>query len=229
MLPRRSTDQQVVADMDIAAIRYLPSWRAALTQAQHDGWNIIATGDWSWVHESPNGAKAWRITPFDPAFDAFAKVCLTTDHPHLPRIEATQQHPGGGSSVIMERLDRISERTARAWLEDFANATKGPLASLRQLLHDRADQSTIPLFVGIDANPANVLVRPSDGVVVFTDAYWINGPHLMTLMRTEPSEALDAYPADVLKNWAHLPCMDEETTAMILRQIDGTLAASEET
>lgn len=210
-----------MSKIDIATLRAFSSWRAARTHADDSGWDVIATGDWSWVYAAPDRASVWRISPFDPAFDAFAELCLTAENPHLPRIEAIHHHRAGGTSTIMERLERLPEAEAGDWLANLASAAEGSVADLRQLLQHHADRSTIPLFAGIDTNPANVLVRPADGVVVFTDAYWVNGPQLLELVKTAPRRAVDAYPARALENWAHLPCMDSATTALILGQIGG--------
>lgn len=120
----------------------------------------------------------------------------------------------------MEWLDPVSTIDAETWFESFEQEKEGTEADARRLLEDTAAHIKLPLFAGLDKNPDNVLRRSSDGTLVLTDAFWINGPRLYEMIHTEPQEALALYPADALEQWAHLPCMDEQATASILAAID---------
>ncbi len=100
----------------------LSSWRAARAAAESGGWVLAATGDWSWLYRSPEGDQAWRITPFDPAFRAFANVCRTSTNPHLPRILELHDHTNAGYSVIMEWLDPVAKVAADRWFGEFEHA-----------------------------------------------------------------------------------------------------------
>jgi len=196
-----------------------PSWRAALAQAEASGWRVAATGDWSWVYRSPEGDRAWRITPFDPAFRAFIDICLASSNRHLPRLEGVHEHAEGGYSVIMEWLDPVPEPSAAKWFDQFEKATDGEIAEARRLLVDAAASIELPLFAGLDKTPANLLRRQSDGAYVFTDAFWIDGRRLFEMIETRPADALALFSADSLEHWAHLPCMDTRGTDLILRAI----------
>lgn len=199
----------------------IDGWRDSKAYAEENQWPLLATGDWSWVYNVPNTEIVWRITPFDPAFEVFVKTCLSSPaNPHLPDIHGNHTHRMGGATTVMERLDEVERELAESWFADLDRGGTPALEQLRQGISAPELGSDVSLFVGIDRNPANVLRRPSDGELVFTDAFWINGPLLLELVRTAPEKALENYPRSKLAEWAHLPCMDEATTTLILRAID---------
>lgn len=198
----------------------LPSWREAREMAVSRGWSLLDTGDWSWVYRDPSADRVWRITPFDPAFDLFAEVCrLAGPNPHLPRVDDHVIHPGGGSTTIMELLEPVAPNDATEWLAQLDNRATAELRELIDMLSGEGIGLGIPLFAGIDRNPANVMARPSDGALVLTDAFWIEGRKLLQMIEDEPEAAVRLFPAERLRDWAHLPCMDQPTTRMILRQL----------
>ncbi len=80
-------------------------------------------------------------------------------------------------------------------------------------------ESDIPLLVGLDLNPANLLRRPASGEIVFTDALWIHGVRLFELVGHSPAEALGLFSRAELEAYAHLPCMDPAATAAILESL----------
>ena len=91
--------------------------RALLTNA---GWQLLATGDWSWVFASPDEAVVARVTPWDPAYRLHAKACLrNTGHPHLPRISAIVPILGDGYVVFIERLNACDETRAAAFCAEL--------------------------------------------------------------------------------------------------------------
>jgi len=199
----------------------MSGWREAKGHADGNGWTLLATGDWSWVYEVAGTATVWRITPFDPAFEVFVQTCRDhSGNPHLPSIEANHVHPAGGMTTVIERLEEVDDTTAREWLTDLDAGITPKLGDLREILEQDTARADVPLFEGVDRNPANVLQRRRDGTFVLTDGFWINGPLLLELVKRAPAGALLHYPADSLSEWAHLPCMDEATTALILRAIE---------
>ena len=87
--------------------------RALLTNA---GWQLLATGDWSWVFGSSDEAVVARVTPWDPAYRLHVDVCIQhSSHRHLPRIDDIAPLRGDGYVVFMERLNACDESQARAF------------------------------------------------------------------------------------------------------------------
>ncbi|NND02737.1 MAG: hypothetical protein HKN91_08120 [Acidimicrobiia bacterium] len=158
-------------------------WRESKAHAAGNGLARLATGDWSWVYQAPSAATVWRITPFDPAFDAFAKVCSANRNAHLPNVATHHSHPSGGTTTVLERLEEVEEQAARDWFAEFDAGSTSALVELKRILTDPDIGSEIGLFMGLDRNPANILRRPADGELVFTDAFWVNGPHLLELIK----------------------------------------------
>lgn len=120
----------------------------------------------------------------------------------------------------MELLQPVTTDVAAAWLERLKKGDTAELTALRDALDAVDPGSDVPLFAGVDHNPANVLRRERDGRLVFTDAFWIEGRKLLQLISERPSAALALYARASLIDWAHLPCMDAPTTSMILHQLE---------
>ena len=201
----------------MSSIQASSDWAGARKQAQRNGWELIGTGHWAWVYGLDEAAC--RISPFDPAFQYFAEVCARAEGPHLPRVETVADLPGGGHSVVMERLEQVSEADARAWLEHLRPDAGGEIGSTRRLLDRAVADADLPLFEGLDLNPNNVMLRRRDGSLVLTDAFWINGPTLFELVTTDLAAALTHYDRSELERWAHIPAMEAATTARILNAI----------
>ncbi len=123
----------------------------------------------------------------------------------------------------MELLHPVAADAAKTWLDSLDEGATPELAILREGLGNVQIGTETPLFAGLDRNPANVLQRESDGRLVLTDAFWIEGPELLRIITEEPAAALALYPLAGLSNWAHLPCMNSETTSMILQQIESVV------
>lgn len=179
------------------------------------GWTEIAHGDWSWVHASPDGSTVVRVTPFDPGYREFVDVCSGLgSNPHVPEMLAVYDHRAGGFSVVMEGLTRTSEEIGKAFFEELRAAeVNTPLGDLRAAVEE--PKPRIPLFVGLDDNPANVMCRAGT-TTVLTDALGINGPELFRIITEDPEAAVQMYPAAYLAEWAHLPCMEPSATQQIL-------------
>lgn len=178
-------------------------------------------GDWSWIYRSPDGDEVLRVTPFDPGYEVFVELCRALpDHPHLPRLAEATAHREGGYSARLEYLQKVPAAIAEAFLEEMAAAPPStPLGTLRIEMTRIGGRAAVPLFAGIDGNPTNVLRRPRDGRLVFIDAYWLRGPALLEVVRNDPATAIEWFGASHLVDWAHLPCMEPETTEEILLRI----------
>jgi hypothetical protein len=161
------------------------------------GWAEIAQGDWSWVHASPEGEVAVRVTPWDAAYRLHAEHCLRhAGHPHLPLVHAIAPLKHDGYAVFMQRLYPCPTPRAAAFcaalgfprdtgIEDgegppdanmvAAFAVQCDVRSLRTVLDDLfARASTLPFFGGADIRPGN-LMQDAAGVIKVIDPVYVAG------------------------------------------------------
>ena len=183
-----------------------------------DGWSLLATGDWAWVYASPIDWTVVRVCPFDPAFELFADVARSLPaNRHVVRIDRSVGFAGGGFAVEMERLEPVESEAAVGFLASLlTDRDDESLSALYDSLSAAVADSTLPLLVGIDANPTNVMKRSGSDVLVLTDGLWIHGPRLMEIILTAPDDAIAMYGRHDLTHWAHLPCMNEGDTEAVL-------------
>ena len=200
----------------------LGSWRDAKRSAEQSGWSLIGTGDWAWVYGSPDDRLAWRITPFDPAYDYFSGVCQKNPNPHLPHIIGRRHYPNGGSAVLMERLDEVSEGVATKWVATFDQQPDATTAAMLQILTTAVEECALPLFMGLDTNAGNVRRQAPDGPLVLIDAFWINGRALFDMVVTEPQQAVDLFGLRELRNWTHIPAIDPAGAARAVKALNET-------
>ena len=200
-------------DLDWVAAAW--RWSDVLDMSGDHGWTQIGQGDWSWVLGDNSGHTALRVCPFDPAYNEYTDLAIAMrENPHTPEIVGVYDHPAGGYTVAMERLEPADTTLAVDFIAVLRMAEPGTdLGDLRRALESHS--TDLALFVGYDDNPANVMVRPSDGTFVVVDGFWINGPELFTLVTDHPLQALDLYAASDLLEWANIPCMDPAATTRI--------------
>lgn len=183
----------------------------------------MGEGDWSWVYGRPDEPRVVRLTPFDPAFLLFAAVAgRQPDHLASPRIHDVTTFANSGYAVTMERLEPVPRDAALVWLTALMarDPSAEPLMRFVRALELAVAESDLPLLVGLDLNPANVLRRPDSGDLVLTDALWIHGVRLFELVTTEPATALGLYTRPELTAYAHLPCMDDDGQRALLGALD---------
>ena len=120
----------------------------------------------------------------------------------------------------MEWLEPVEPDVGKAFFRNLSDAKDGAMKDLRTAI--QAYQASVPMFEGLDANPANVMRRPGDGTLVLTDAFWINGPELFKMIKSNAAGAITLFGRANLVNWAHLPCMDPDETDKILGQLRAT-------
>ena len=198
------------------------SWVTARERLTASGYLQIAEGDWAWVHARPGAGQAVRVSPFDPAYRLFATVAAEhSQNPAAVGIETVTAHAGGGYSVTMERLDPVASAEATDWLAKLLRREPAAqdLLEFVRAIELAVAVSEIPLLVGLDLNPANVMRRSTTGSLVLTDALWIHGTKLYELVTEDPSAALRLYSRTDLEAYAHIPCMDERATRTILEAL----------
>lgn len=195
------------------------SWRDALEILDAAGWELLATGDWSWVHGSPGGEYALRTTPFDPAFREFIGLCRELPgNRHLPTIHGVFRYRDHSYSTVMERLLPCPRETARRFLSRWV---ADPLLSDSRVLYDalHGHRSKLPLFAGPDVFAGNLMVR-SDGTPVVIDGFWIRGRELHDIITSDPAAAVGMYPEEALRRFAALPVMTEVDAKALRAALD---------
>lgn len=92
-------------------------WRTQRDRLLAEGWKPSGGGDWAWVYRSPDGGRAARLAPFDPAFRGFVGVCIDlAGNPHVPVIDEVLELGACGTLVTMEWLDLIPTDGGRLFL-----------------------------------------------------------------------------------------------------------------
>ncbi len=198
------------------------------------GWVLLGTGDWSWVHVSPDGASVARVTPWDPAYLLHVQVCrrLRTNL-YLQRIDGVSHLAHGGHVVFMERLYPADPVAAAslclaldlpAWHQPKADWCETPgadparfrgdphLDAARAALVKAMEEgaASLPFWGGSDVSPRNVMADAT-GRLKVVDALGIRGPAIVAAIREEDLEALSALPAGALEAFVTIPPFHDGT------------------
>lgn len=181
---------------------------AALAELNHreaagwllaDGWNVCGVGDWATVWRSPDGELAARVSPFEPAYEVFVRLCRALPgNPLLPRVELDSPLEGGGRLTVMEFLTSTEyDQAAAVWKRwDQADA-EDPVAAVRneaERLNAEAAE-TIPYWGGLDRNPANVMTA-LDGALKLVDLFFAQGKQIYAELLENPAAVLASFPAE---------------------------------
>ena len=174
------------------------SHREAAARLAADGWNVCGLGDWATVWRSPDGRRAARISPFEPAYEVFTALCRNlAGHPMLPRIDFDAPLEGGGRLTVMEFLRSAAPAAADAAKQRWAEAAPDdPVTALRREAErlDAEAASSIPYWGGLDDNPHNVMTG-LDGGPKFVDLFYVNGLELYAALRDDPKAIAERFPA----------------------------------
>jgi hypothetical protein len=196
-------------------LRGFPSDPAALAELNHreaagwllaDGWNVCGAGDWATVWRSPDGELAARVSPFEPAYGVFVRLCRAlAGNPLLPRIELDAPLEGGGRLTVMEFLvPTDKDRAAEVWRRWDAEA-EGPIAAVRaeaeQLNAEAAE--AVPYWGGLDRNPSNVMATPA-GEPRLVDLFYANGLEIYADLLADPAKVLARFPAGQRRHMAEI-------------------------
>ncbi|WP_205323816.1 hypothetical protein [Glycomyces sp. YM15] len=197
-------------------LRDFPSDPAALAALNHreaagwllaDGWNVCGVGDWATVWRSPDGALAARISPFEPAYAVFVRLCRALPgNPLLPRIELDSPLEGGGRITVLEFLTPAdADQASAVWKRWDEAAADDPVVAVRREaeLLDREAAEAIPHWAGLDRNPRNVMSTPA-GELRLVDLFYADGLAIYAGLLEDPAKILAGFPAERRKYMAEI-------------------------
>jgi hypothetical protein len=189
---------------------------AALAELNHreaagwllaDGWNVCGVGDWATVWRSPDGELAARVSPFEPAYEVFARLCRAlAGNPLLPRVELDAPLEGGGRLTVMEFLAPTEAgRTKEMWRRWDAAAPDDPATAVRREAErlDAEAAETVPYWGGLDRNPGNVMAAP-DGSVKLVDLFYANGKRIYAELLEDPAAVAARFPLEQRRHMAEI-------------------------
>ncbi|HZZ89318.1 MAG TPA: hypothetical protein VFE13_13395 [Caulobacteraceae bacterium] len=190
------------------------------------GWTRLATGDWSWVLASPDGAQAARVSPWDAAYRLHADLCQRTRNRYLQRIDDILPLGEVGHVVLMERLLPASETASAAFCAALAvsgdsgwqapeGRDLGPFANDPQLdilrEHLRAVVAageSLPFWGGPDVRPGNVMADAA-GNLKLIDPVFVAGRKIVAAIVERDREALERLPPGALAAFLKIPVFDD--------------------
>ncbi len=168
-----------------------------------EGWTDCGAGDWAIGLRSPSGARAARISPFDPCAPYTARLYREAAATgQVPRLHAAIDLEGGGSLVVMEFLTAVAADDARQFLHEVATGSS-ELAEIVATIHAVAMRE-LPWCGPLDTNPDNVR-RGTDGRLVVTDPYYADGPTLYGTILSDPVRVARSIPADRRRHILEIP------------------------
>ncbi|MEU5156855.1 hypothetical protein [Glycomyces sp. NPDC021274] len=196
-------------------LRGFPSDPTALAELNHreaagwllaDGWNVCGVGDWATVWRSPDGELAARVSPFEPAYGVFVRLCRAlAGNPLLPRIELDAPLEGGGRLTVLEFLvPTDKDRAAEVWRRWDADV-EGPVAAVRAEAEKLSAEAAeaVPYWRGLDRNPSNVMATPA-GEPRLVDLFYAEGLEIYTDLLADPAKVLARFPAEQRKYMAEI-------------------------
>ncbi|MCK5831116.1 MAG: hypothetical protein KAH20_12540 [Methylococcales bacterium] len=172
------------------------SFQIALAMLKDSEHIHIATGDWAYVFKSPDRNKITRITPFDPAYLHFAKLCYSNLHQNLPRILKIQPLSRSAYIVTMPNYQPGVEGDRLKFINSFKKVFSektligSGFSTLANILNVGCEsgEKTIPYFAGIDWNPDNIVFE--NGIPIFLDAFYQEGSEITQTIKSGESTAL---------------------------------------
>ncbi|MFG3340250.1 hypothetical protein [Glycomyces sp. NPDC048151] len=181
-----------------------------------DGWNVCGAGDWATVWRSPDGGLAARVSPFEPAYEVFVRLCRALPgNPLLPRVELDSPLEGGGRITVMEFLTPAGgDRAAEVWRRWDAAEPGDPVAAVRaeaERLHAEAAEA-VPYWGGLDRNPGNVMATPS-GETRLVDLFYAEGLVIYGELLKDPDRVLASFPPERRRYLAEIGAVVRQSTS----------------
>ena len=189
------------------------------------GWTRSATGDWSWVLISPDGAQAARVSPWDAAYRLHAELCQSSRNPYLQRVDAILRLRAVGHVVLMERLYPAPEDIAAPFCAALAvtgdSGWQSPdgldtsrydddpeLDDLRQHLRQLNERGlSLPFWGGLDVRPGNVMADAEGGLKLI-DPVFVAGRKIVEAIVAKDADALARLPPGALAAFLTIPVFD---------------------
>ncbi len=175
------------------------------------GYTQLASGDWSLVFLTPHADHVVKLTPFDPAYLIFARLCRENPHTNLPQIRSIISLQRNGFVVETPRYFKREREKQQGFLDVLKatleeDKTADPeIDQLGCILRKGLRQAdNLPYFAGMDWNPDNVLF---DGdIPKLVDAFNICGSNItQRLEKGDPVNLGDQAVADFLTIPYHCP------------------------
>jgi hypothetical protein len=164
-----------------------------------DGWNVCGIGDWATVWRSPDGAQVARVSPFEPAYEVFVRLCrLLEGHALLPRVDFDAPLGGGGRLTVLEFLLPVDPAEADAVVERWTAALPDdPITEVRRQAEqlDAEAAATVPFWGGLDHNPGNVMKNAS-GELKLVDLFYAEGREIYRVLLEDPARIAEAFAPD---------------------------------
>jgi hypothetical protein len=185
------------------------------------------------VFAAPDGSIVARVTPWDPGYLLYTRVCLQcSQNAYLPHIEQVSPLVSGGYVVLMERLQPADPERARAFCRalGIANDTGDPagetdwmtaavdssafnddkdLTELRQILREAMNfgAAQIPFWGGSDIGIRDVMVTPL-GQLKLLDPFFIRGSDIANAVLGRRVDLLQSIPLDEIESSLRLPVLE---------------------
>ncbi|HEY2707682.1 MAG TPA: hypothetical protein VGI95_06470 [Caulobacteraceae bacterium] len=190
------------------------------------GWIRLATGDWSWVLASPDGAQAARVSPWDAAYRMHAEFCRDAPSPYLQRIDAILPLGDLGHVVVMERLYPAPEDRAAALcaalalsgdsdspppegVDDSAFKADPEIRRLREGVLALAERGArLPFWGGFDVRPGNVMADATVQLKLI-DPIFVAGRKIVDAIVARDRDALARLPAGALAAFFTIPVFED--------------------
>jgi hypothetical protein len=206
------------------------TWQTVRDDLLAGGWQLAARGDWAWVYRSPDGSRAARLCPYDPAHRLHLRYCQRyAGNPYLPRLLELSELDHGGYLVVLPWLEPSDETAAHelaARLGHSAGARKHLGADraralelegeadlelreiravVRRLVEDGARE--LPFFGGVDLRPANIL-RTASGQLQLVDPIFVAGREIIAALQRDPASVAQRIAPASLRAWLEIACFD---------------------
>jgi hypothetical protein len=228
------------------------TWQAARDELLAQGWSLAARGDWAWVYRSPDGARAARLCPYDPAHRLHLRACLAhAGNSYLPHVLSLRDLEHGGYLAVLPWLEASDELAAlelgarlgfpsaaareqlgtpRTHALELEGREDPALREIRAILRSMvADgERELPFFGGVDLRPANILCT-AQGQLQLCDPIFVAGRELIAALQRDPEAVARRIAPPQLRAFLQIACFEtsgDDPEFHELRRIVEALAGS---
>jgi hypothetical protein len=183
------------------------------------------------VYRSPDGERAARVCPYDPAHRLFMRYCERhAGNAFLPSLHEVRDLLGGGHVSVMPWLEEVSDREAdelaarlgyprkarerlgarRVQALEMEGAQDPELREIRTILDELVSegQRSLPFFGGADLRAPNVR-KGSDGQLQLIDPVFVAGKEIIATLRRDAVAVARRIPVADLHAFLGLACFED--------------------